>query len=341
MTRRPGSLCALALVVACWWLSAALPTAFGEDAKGDTPVVVKPTTPVEPHVDLDKELTQHPATLIALISLKWLPASLGLAVIAVALVNRRDRRDGLIPPLEPAPAMTVPFSLGWALLLIVGGMFLVPTLLQLAVSGVPQKGVPGEAQSLAVRLSITAAGLVPLALLVATRRRRLQREGAPRPVPASTAVWEAAKTFCVACTVTVAVGLLTKIVLERVFNLPQQPQDLIEILLKPRHPADRFILAVYGVLGAPVVEEFVFRGMLQPAVTRVSGRFTGMIVTSIIFALVHVNKLADIHSFFPLLALALLLSWLFERTNSILATTTVHALNNGTTLLPLLMLPPS
>lgn len=43
-----------------------------------------------------------------------------------------------------------------------------------------------------------------------------------------------------------------------------------------------------AVLGAPIVEEITFRGLLQPAVSGVLGRWAGVLVTSAIFTALHV-----------------------------------------------------
>ena len=112
-------------------------------------------------------------------------------------------------------------------------------------------------------------------------------------------------------------------------------------MVRPRQRLDPWLITAYGVLVAPVVEECVFRGMLQTSIGKAAGRTAGVVVASLLFAAIHVQKVEDVHSFVPLLGLALLLAWLYERTGSIRAVALAHALNNATTLVPFLLLTPS
>ena len=61
------------------------------------------------------------------------------------------------------------------------------------------------------------------------------------------------------------------------------------------------LLAGFGVLVAPLVEELIFRGFLYPALSRWTGPVPAVIVTSAGFALIHGGQLA--YSLVPLLSI--------------------------------------
>ena len=89
---------------------------------------------------------------------------------------------------------------------------------------------------------------------------------------------------------------------------------------------------------APFVEESIFRGMLYPVGRRWLGgtrqaAVSSAVVTAGVFAAIH----QSLSAFVPLFALALVLTWVFEKTNSLATVVVAHALNNLTSLLPVLM----
>jgi membrane protease YdiL (CAAX protease family) len=63
----------------------------------------------------------------------------------------------------------------------------------------------------------------------------------------------------------------------------------IEELLKAR--VSMFLFAVLGVLVAPLVEETVFRGFLYPVIARRLGIAAGILITGVLFGLMHAAQL--------------------------------------------------
>ena len=106
-----------------------------------------------------------------------------------------------------------------------------------------------------------------------------------------------------------------------------------EILLQMRSiDAWKFFLA--AVVCAPLYEETVFRGMIYGSLSRRFGRWAAIVVTSVLFALVHLNWVDP--NFGPLLALfvlSLALTWAYERTGTLAAPIAFHAAFNGWTFL--------
>ena len=130
-----------------------------------------------------------------------------------------------------------------------------------------------------------------------------------------------------------ALGFVAVWLLKSVGHEPA-PQDLVRQVIRPVRPEDPWVIAIFGVFVAPFAEECVFRGLFYPAIRAVGGPRVATWVVSLVFAAVHM----DLVAFLPLLGLALMLAWLFERTDSILAVTVAHGLNNATSLLPVMLL---
>jgi len=78
------------------------------------------------------------------------------------------------------------------------------------------------------------------------------------------------------------------------------------------------------VLLAPAAEEVLFRGILYPALKEGGFASAAKWITSMLFALIHFNVAA----FVPLVVLALVLVWLYEKTDNLLAPIAAHAIFN-------------
>lgn len=88
------------------------------------------------------------------------------------------------------------------------------------------------------------------------------------------------------------------------------------------------VVITLAVIGAPLVEELFFRGLLQGAFTRRVGAVPALFITAIIFSFAHVlneGPLAPI-ALFPL---ALVLGYLRYRTGRLAAGMVAHALFNA------------
>jgi uncharacterized protein len=91
-------------------------------------------------------------------------------------------------------------------------------------------------------------------------------------------------------------------------------------------------LILLTVVGAPIVEELFFRGLVQGAFTRRVGATPAIFITALGFALVHVT---DEGIFAPiiLLPMALILGFLKQKTGRLAAGMVAHATFNATVLL--------
>lgn len=68
-----------------------------------------------------------------------------------------------------------------------------------------------------------------------------------------------------------------------------------------RNPSAGYLLAGFGVLIAPLVEELFFRGFVYPAVARWTGSVSAIVITAAAFAALHGGQLA--YAWAPLLVL--------------------------------------
>jgi membrane protease YdiL (CAAX protease family) len=107
------------------------------------------------------------------------------------------------------------------------------------------------------------------------------------------------------------------------FSTP--PQVAVEAFDKTATWINRAYLVFFAVVIAPFVEEIFFRGALYAVVKKAGFPRFAMWFSAFWFALIHAN--ASI--FVPLLVLGLMLAWLYEKTNNLLASITAHSMFNA------------
>jgi membrane protease YdiL (CAAX protease family) len=102
----------------------------------------------------------------------------------------------------------------------------------------------------------------------------------------------------------------------------------IETFFKTRDTA--LVLLVMSVLMAPLLEETIFRGLLYPVLARAWGIAWGIVVTGILFGLMHSQQLGGSKAHVALLILVgITLTWVRAGTRSVLASFLVHISYNG------------
>lgn len=100
---------------------------------------------------------------------------------------------------------------------------------------------------------------------------------------------------------------------------------------------DKVALAVFFVtasIAAPLFEEFMFRGFLLPSLTQYLPVSGAILVSSLLFALAHLN-LSEV---LPLTVLGMVLGIVYTRSRTLLAPMLLHSLWNSGTLLSLFVL---
>jgi membrane protease YdiL (CAAX protease family) len=105
---------------------------------------------------------------------------------------------------------------------------------------------------------------------------------------------------------------------------PPEEQVAVALISGARSWWMRIYLGVFAVVLAPVAEEFIFRGVLYPFVKQLGSPRCAWFGISALFALIHL----DAGTLVPLFVLALALTWLYEKTDNLLAPITAHSLFN-------------
>ena len=111
--------------------------------------------------------------------------------------------------------------------------------------------------------------------------------------------------------------------IQRAFGLQQTQADLFP--LKDAGPWGRSAILLAGILLAPLAEEIFFRGYLFRAITERKGLVKGVLYSSALFGLIHVN----VGAFLPIATASTVLALGYRRSGDLWVPITAHALNNA------------
>jgi membrane protease YdiL (CAAX protease family) len=111
-------------------------------------------------------------------------------------------------------------------------------------------------------------------------------------------------------------------------HLDPTAQPAVEALRLASHGPGLVGFMLVTIFVAPLAEELVFRGILYPAGKHAGFPRLALWGTSALFAAIHFN----LAIFLPLLLLALVLTWLYEKTDNLLAPIAAHSLFNAVNL---------
>ncbi len=115
-------------------------------------------------------------------------------------------------------------------------------------------------------------------------------------------------------------------VLQRVFHIAQPERQMPVVVLEQTTGAfERVWIGFAAIVLAPVVEEILFRGILYPVLKQWGRPLFALALSSLLFAASHVNLM----TFVPLVFLAVVLTWLYEKTDTLAAPITTHAFFNA------------
>ncbi len=111
-------------------------------------------------------------------------------------------------------------------------------------------------------------------------------------------------------------------------------QDVTQVFLLPLPWPVRTAVFFIAIVGAPVFEEIVFRGLLFPWLVRRTGFWPGVAVVSILFAAMHLH----LPSLLPLFLLSTMFCVAYARTRSLWVPIGMHACFNGVTVILLTLM---
>ena len=101
-------------------------------------------------------------------------------------------------------------------------------------------------------------------------------------------------------------------------------------------PADvwLYLVVALAVVGAPLYEEVLYRGILQHALVGAGmRRWPAILTTSVVFTLVHLGAVSSVDGLLALFVLSIGFGWVYEKTGRLSASITMHAAFNLVNLL--------
>ena len=104
-----------------------------------------------------------------------------------------------------------------------------------------------------------------------------------------------------------------------------EEQEAIQAMRSAVFWLDRGALGATAIVVAPLAEEMLFRGILYPAIKDRGYPGLAIWLSAFLFALMHLNVMI----FLPLMALAIVLTLLYEKTNNLMAPIAAHSLFNA------------
>lgn len=117
------------------------------------------------------------------------------------------------------------------------------------------------------------------------------------------------------------------VVLQKVLLTPEIETPFEKLL---NDPASRIAVALFGISLGPLVEELLFRGLLQPVLVGTIGVFPGILLTSILFGALHLTQNAFIWQIGVLITLVgFVLGTVRHLSGSTKASTVVHIAYNS------------
>ncbi|GBF78712.1 CPBP family intramembrane glutamic endopeptidase [Aphanothece sacrum] len=128
--------------------------------------------------------------------------------------------------------------------------------------------------------------------------------------------------------------VLISLINQQIWNGQGGSNPLLSLALESQ---DKIVLAIFYItaaIAAPVYEEIMFRGFLLPSLTRYVPVWGAIVISSLIFALAHLN-LSEV---LPLAVLGIVLGTVYTRSRNLLSSMLLHSLWNSGTLFSLFLL---
>ncbi len=110
----------------------------------------------------------------------------------------------------------------------------------------------------------------------------------------------------------------------KVFSYEPPPQTVVELYLKESQKSSLLFFTFFVTIAGPAIEEIFFRGFAYQAFRARFGVRFGIVITAGVFALLHWHLAA----FLPIFVLGLSLSFLYEKTGSLVPCMTLHMVHN-------------
>ncbi len=277
--------------------------------------------------------TQRPETAAADLTILSVVAVLGTPLAVGLFLWRRWYRLGSAPPRPEALLPFVGLGMFFGVLLagLAGGYVAQRVFVENPLAGGGSDWVLHDQAK--VRLGTYVAQLVVLAAFLRLGWRATTRSSSRRPglLLASLIGTGALLVFwpMVTCAA-YAAGYLVKHLGDE--SVDPIAHETLNLLLSSPVDGWFFVMAALVVIAAPLIEEVMYRGILQRVMVQVGmGRWPAIIATSAIFALMHVD-VAQWHAVAAIFVLSVGFGWVYEKTGRLAAAVTMHALFNAANL---------
>ncbi|MDP3790845.1 MAG: type II CAAX endopeptidase family protein [Candidatus Omnitrophota bacterium] len=116
---------------------------------------------------------------------------------------------------------------------------------------------------------------------------------------------------------------VTAIIISITKYVPER-QPVVEMFLKEKDVAFLTYSSFFAAVLGPIVEELFFRGFMYNALKKYTGVLWSVVITAAIFATLH----SHVVGFLPIMALGILLAFLYEKTGTLVSSMTVHITHN-------------
>ncbi|NLI93466.1 MAG: CPBP family intramembrane metalloprotease [Peptococcaceae bacterium] len=118
------------------------------------------------------------------------------------------------------------------------------------------------------------------------------------------------------------VGVLGNLIVEYLGN--PDPQSFALAVSGASSIWQFVLLLILGGVIVPLKEELIFRGLVYPPLRAVYGKGSGILITALFFGAMHF----DLIRFFPLFLGGVVLTWLYEKTQSLWPSVIAHGIWN-------------
>ena len=139
------------------------------------------------------------------------------------------------------------------------------------------------------------------------------------------------KRYVITLPLIILAGFIINLISSYYGQTPEM-QDVVQWVLEEKSLFILVSLIFFGIIIAPIIEEIMFRGFLQPALKNSFGGRYAIAASASLFAAVHM----DMFAFLQIFILGMLLGYLYEKTQTLAASVIVHILHNSLTLVFLL-----
>jgi membrane protease YdiL (CAAX protease family) len=114
--------------------------------------------------------------------------------------------------------------------------------------------------------------------------------------------------------------------LAALLHTPQVPSPIDKLV---NSPASLALFVITAVVVAPFFEELLFRGFVQPLLSRTFGVIAGVLITAVLFGALHAPEYSWAWQYALVVSLAgAVFGWIRARTNSVVPGTVMHGFYN-------------